>query len=167
MLTIGSGFPDNVTAETLLSSQPKAEVACGLVLNQRQTRLIEPSQEANNQDLISGEDCKINGKLIKTTSRIHLAGEIKAFEVQELNNLKLFMDVFQNSLNELRISSIAPLQEYEYNNLSKREQLWRNVKRRVEADLSNMRARADNIRMEPPFILGLKSLLRILARRQL
>lgn len=163
MLSIGSSFKDAEIAETLLSSQPKAEVACGLVLNQRQTRLTISNQGADYNELISGEDCEINGKLIVTTSGIHLEGEIKTFEVKELNNLKLFLDAFHEALKELRISSIAPLQEY--NNAIRREQLWRYVKRGVEADLLTMTGQADSIRMEPPFILGLKSLLRVLARR--
>ncbi|KAL6968783.1 hypothetical protein U1Q18_052013 [Sarracenia purpurea var. burkii] len=121
------------------------------------------NQGADYDELISGEDCEINGELIGTTSRIHLEGEIKTFEVKELNNLKLFIDAFHKALNDLRISSIAPLQEY--NNATRREQLWRYVKRGVEADLLTMTGQADSIRMEPPFILGLKSLLRVLARR--
>ena len=161
MLSIGSSFEDAETAETLLSSQPKAEAACGLVLNN--TKLTISNQGSDYEDLISGEDCEINGGLIGTTSRIHLEGEIKAFEVKELNNLKLFLDAFHNALKELRISSIAPLPEY--NDPKKLEQLWRNVKRGVENDLITMTGQADKIRVEPPFILGLKSLLRVLARR--
>ena len=163
MLSIGSSFKDAEIAETLLSSQPKAEVACGLVLDQRQTRLKILNQGADYDELISGEDCEINGELIRTTSRIPLEGEIEAFEVKDLNNLKLFIDAFHNALKELRISSIAPLPEY--NDANRREQLWRYVKRGVEADLFTMTGQADSIRIQPPFILGLKSLLRVLARR--
>ena len=165
MLSAGSSFKDTKEA-TWLSSQPKAEVACGLVLDQRQTKLIIPNTSNNEgyyEDLIAGESCQVNGKSIEATSRLQLEVYNNDIRIQEINNLKLFIDAFHNALNELRVSNIAPLQEY--NHANSREKLWKDIKRGVEADLSNMTGQADNIRMEPPFILGLKSLLRILARR--
>ncbi|WP_375493380.1 hypothetical protein [uncultured Nostoc sp.] len=158
MLSKGSGFPDT-RKETRLSLIPKAEVACGLVLDQRETRL--QGLEQDDDFVIAGEDFNINGTLIPWTSRLRLEGEIAMFEVPELSNLRNFIDDFHIALQELRIKSIKPLTNYKDD--SWREKLWNDIKEGVDADCLKITGDANYIRSEPPFILGLKSLLRVLA----
>ncbi|MBD2625585.1 hypothetical protein [Trichormus variabilis] len=160
MLSKGSGFPDT-KEETLLSSKPKAEVACGLVLNQRETRLKVEQDE--DDDVIAGEDCYVNGNLIPWKSRFCLTGTVESVKVQDLTNLRSFLDDYHAALIELRITNIKPLKDYQ--NEEEREKIWRETIRLTEAELLKMEGLADEIRVEPPFILGLKSLLRVLARR--
>lgn len=160
MLSKGSGFPDT-KEETLLSSKPKAEVACGLVLNQRETRLNVEQDE--DDDVIAGEDCYVNGNLIPWKSRFRLTGTVESVKVQDLTNLRSFFDDYHAALIELRITNIKPLKDYQ--NEEEREKFWRETIRLTEAELLKMKGPADEIRVEPPFILGLKSLLQVLARR--
>ncbi|MGL4501226.1 MAG: hypothetical protein ACRCU2_19295, partial [Planktothrix sp.] len=154
MLSKGSGFADT-QEPTVLSSRPKAEVACGLVLDQRQTRLI--GLDDDNEDLFPGEDCYVNGTFQSWADPLKLPENVQTFEIRELPNLTSFLDEFHQALTDLRIRSIKPLAEYK--DESKQERLWRDTNRRLESELLNMTGNIDNIRKEPPFILALKALL--------
>ena len=156
-----------------MSSNPKAEVACGLVLDQNETRLTGLQQE--DDDVFAGEDCFVNGQPIEWRDRLNLLkfGEIETFKVKRsdfeeedssLANLKQFLDDFQQTFQQKRIVSIKPLENYDDEEW--RQKLWNNVSRRVEAELTKMMGRkAEDIRVEPPFIIGLKALLKELSER--
>jgi len=161
MLAKGSGFQDT-KEKTVLSSRPKAEVACGLV---SQGTKLTGLQHNQDDDVISGEDCYVNGKLIAKHSRFRLDGNIKTCEVKELRNLRNFLDDFHTALIDLKIESIKPLKEYKNKNESDIGRIWKATERLLEAELLKMTGLADDIRVEPPFIIGLKSLLRVLAKR--
>ncbi|MGL4499893.1 MAG: hypothetical protein ACRCU2_12585, partial [Planktothrix sp.] len=154
MLSKGSCFTDT-QEPTVLSSRPKAEVACGLVLDQRQTRLI--GLDDDNEDLFPGENCIVNGTFQSWADPLKLPENVQTFEIRELTNLTSFLDEFHQALTDLRIRSIKPLAEYR--DESKRERLWSDTNRRLESELLNMTGNIDNIRQEPPFILALKALL--------
>jgi hypothetical protein len=173
MLSKASGFEDT-KEDTLLSSQPKAEVACGLVLDQLNTKLRGLEQE--DDDVIPGEDCSVkeqdengqeNERKIDWTSRLRLRGEVQGFEVANLMNLRNFVEEYHKAIQDLRIRSIKPLPRYRDEEW--RKKLWKETEKGLQADCINIRGDANYIRLEPPFIIGLKSMLRFLAtelRRQ-
>ena len=161
MFSRASGYEDR-QEETSLSTQPKAEVACGLVLDQNKTRLT--GLEKEDEDMFAGEDCIVNGQPIKWCDRLNLMQfeNIDTFTVNSLRNLKQFLDDFHEALKEKRILNIKPLEHYE--NKKWLERLWRDVDHNVEAQLTKMMGRkAEDIRPKPPFIIGLKALLKQLS----
>ncbi|MFM7790011.1 MAG: hypothetical protein ACKO90_18410, partial [Microcystis panniformis] len=81
-----------------------------------------------------------------------------------LANLQKFLEDFQQAFKELKITSIKPLKQYDDEQW--RNSLWTNVKRSVESNLTNLEGRnSEDVRVEPPFILGLKALLKELNSR--
>ncbi len=135
-----------------------------LVLDQNETRLTGLEEE--DEDIFAGEDCIVNGQPIEWCDRLNLMQfeNIDTFTVNSLSNLKQFLDDFHKALKEKRILNIKPLKQYE--NKEWRERLWRDVEREVENELTNMEKRkAKDIRPEPPFIIGLKVLLKQLSDR--
>lgn len=170
MLSKGSGFPDKAKEPTRLSSQPKAEVACGLVANQKETRLkgLDYNEDEDNKIVFSGEECCVNGdkdNLFGAYSRLKLPDKINKIEVRELSHLKSFFEDFHQSLKELKIPSIKPLAEYKDKGSSDFDAFWKRVETKFEEELYKMNGDIEEIRVEPPFILGLKSLLRVLGER--
>ncbi|MGI0496157.1 hypothetical protein [Limnospira platensis] len=154
MLSKGSSFPDRAE-RTVLSSQPKAEVACGLVLDQNATRL--QGLQGGDGEPFAGEDCLVNGEEISWSDRLQLPQEVNTFEVAELTYLESFLEDFHQALTDLRIQSIQPLEVYR--DERRREGLLRDTKRTLDVKLMNMTGNVNNIRKEPPFILELKALL--------
>ncbi|MDJ0903435.1 MAG: hypothetical protein QNJ55_32025 [Xenococcus sp. MO_188.B8] len=159
MLSEGSGFEDT-REKTVLSSQPKAEVACGLVLDQRNSNLRDLHEDDDDAPF-AGEECCINGEIISFTSQLKLEGQINTFTSQ-LSNLKDFLDKYHDAIKELKLKRIKPLKCYKDDNLQEKEKLWRSVDRIVEDELLNMTGDANEIRIEPPFVTGLKALLTVL-----
>jgi hypothetical protein len=153
----------------MLSSKPKAEVACGLVLDQENTRL--QGLQDDDESIFAGEDCEINGKLFSWQDRLNLSQfrQIESFKLYgegdaQLSNLQHFLEDFQASLREMKVTSIKPLQKYD--DKQWRTSLWDKVKRSIQQHWDNLQGRnSEDIRVEPPFIIGLKALLRELNTR--
>ncbi len=170
LLSKASGF-ENKKEPTVLSSKPKAEVACGLVLDQNVTRLT--GLQDDDEVIFAGEDCEVNGVAFGWQDRLDLTQfqEIESFklvgsddEEVGLANLQKFLEDFQQAFKELKITSIKPLRQYDDEQW--RNSLWTNVKRSVEYNLTNLEGRnSEDVRVEPPFILGLKALLKELNSR--
>lgn len=169
MLSKGSGFP--ATGEdTRLSEKPKAEVACGLVADQKETKLRGMDAEDENE-VFAGEECLVNGQPVGAYERIRLPDQVNKFEVPELGTLQAFLEDFHQALKDLKITSIKPLKEYKSQPNSQssqsREKLWQKIKTKVHVDLKKIQGSREDISSgEPPFILGLKWLLYFLARRE-
>ncbi|MCL2925802.1 MAG: hypothetical protein MGF17_14595, partial [Trichodesmium sp. MAG_R04] len=168
MLIKGSGFYDHILEKTRLSQRPGDEVACGLVLGR--TKLTGLGRKTKDP-LIAGEDCEINGELIDWRERLEFEGNIRELEIPDLVQLKTFLDDFHGSLKELEIEEILPLQDYELGDepgaepeFAYNQTLWRNTQRELMNVLLNMRGETDDIPVEPPFIMGLKALLHVLAK---
>jgi hypothetical protein len=168
MLTKGSGFEDRILEKTRLSQRPKDEVACGLVLGR--TRLTGLGKKTKDP-LIAGEDCEINGNPIDWSERLEFEGNIRELKIPHLVQLRTFLDDFHVSLKELEIEEILPLQDYELGDepgaepeSTYNQTLWRNTQRELTNVLLNMKGETDDIRVEPPFIIGLKALLHVLAK---
>ncbi|GCA69255.1 hypothetical protein MiYa_00780 [Microcystis aeruginosa NIES-2519] len=170
LLSKASGF-ENKKEPTVLSSKPKAEVACGLVLDQNVTRLT--GLQDDDEVIFAGEDCEVNGKAFGWQDRLDLTQfqKIESFklvgsddEEVGLANLQKFLEDFQQAFKELKITSIKPLRQYDDEQW--RNSLWTKVKRSVESNLTNLEGRnSEDVRVEPPFILGLKALLKELNSR--
>lgn len=164
MLSKASGFEDTEVT-TRLSKNLKDEVACGLVL--KDTKL-EGLTRKTKDPLIAGEQCEINGKQIDWNSRLQLAEEdedLEAFTIPKLVQLPKFIYDFHVALRELEIEGIKPLQGYKRSlDLQDNENLWRNTNRELTNVLLKIKGKSENIRFEPPYMLGLKALLRVLGK---
>ncbi|OCR00799.1 hypothetical protein BCD67_24010 [Oscillatoriales cyanobacterium USR001] len=158
MLSRASGFEDT-REDVKLSRNPKSEVARGLVANQRDTRLQGLDDEEENE-VFCGEDCLVNDNLISTYARLTLPDNIRKFEVTELRKIEEFLNEFDSALTELKIRSIKPLNRWR--NDTEKQNLLERTKRKLENKLLKMTGQKNDIKVEPPFILGLKALLEVL-----
>jgi hypothetical protein len=163
MLSKGSGFPDTEEI-TRLSQKPKDEVACGLVLGKTK---LTGLRKKDKDPLIAGENCEVNGTLIDWRDRLELEGNIVTFQVSEFEQLRNFLDEFNLALRELNIDGLKPMGNYSPSvglEPSYSDKLWRKTRDELRKVTLEIKGEADNIRVEPPFILGLKALLRVLGK---
>ncbi|TFI50782.1 hypothetical protein BLD44_029795 [Mastigocladus laminosus UU774] len=164
MLSKASGFED-VEVPTRLSQNPKDEVACGLVLHDTK---LQDLKRRTKDPLIAGEQCEINGRTIDWNSRLELEEdeeEIEKFAIPKLVQLPKFLYDFHVALRDLEVEGIKPLQGYRRSlDLQDNEKLWRDTNRELTNVLLKIRGKSENIRFEPPYILGLKALLRVLGK---
>ena len=162
MLSQGSSFPDTEEI-TRLSIKPKDEVACGLV--RERTKLQGLTRKPKNL-IISGEDCEINGQPISWRERLELEGNIEEFHVpEEMLQLRNFLDQFNLALKELEVDGLTPLPNYQPSQgMEANQRLWKDVYKELKRVTLEIKGDAKNIRPEPPFILGLKALMRVLGK---
>ncbi|MEC4887016.1 MAG: hypothetical protein SAL70_37755 [Scytonema sp. PMC 1070.18] len=166
MLSQGSGFED-IEVETRLSGNPKDEVACGLVLNETK---LQGLQKKAKDPLIAGESCVINGELFDGDSRLDIDPDDgdKDFELKipQLVMLPQFLYDFHVALRELEIEGITRLDNYNRSpEIDKNKKLWSDVQKELTNLLLSMKGKSENVRLEPPFILGLKALLKVLGKQ--
>ncbi|UKO96829.1 hypothetical protein [Nostoc sp. UHCC 0870] len=91
--------------------------------------------------------------------------EITQFTIPQLVQLPKFIYDFHVALRELEIEGIKPLQGYKRSlDLQENEKLWRDTNRALTDSLLKIKGSSENIRFEPPYILGLKALLRVLGK---
>jgi len=161
-----------------VSDKPKEEAACGLVVDGK--KLGSPA--STEDELIAGESCTIGSHRFEWDSSItldaSLVGNIKKFEVakspEELVNLPQFLYWFHKGLKSNQDIIIPSVKDYSLGDPSKTEQenldntiqdnsiLWKRVVKQLQGSLVPVED-ADNIRLEPPFILALKALIEVLA----
>jgi hypothetical protein len=165
MLAAPSGL-EEIEQFTQLSQRPKDEVVCGLVMDK--TKLA--SLDKKDKDLlIAGENCKINSREISWTSRLELDGDenISEFTISQLDHLKRFVEDFNRGLKDLNIEEIKPFNTYQRKtglNPKYSEKLWSETHKEMRKMLLDIKGKSDDIRIEPPFIIGLKALLKVLAK---
>lgn len=167
MMSIASGFPDTEEL-TRLSENPKDEAACGLVLKDRRLQGLGRKEK---DPIVAGEDCIISGEKFGWQQRLEFKGSsITKYEIPALNQLKLFLNAFHLSLDELGIDGIEPLEKYEIKEYiddpepDYNEKLWRATERELRNSLNSIQGKVEDIREEPPFIMALKALLRVLGK---
>jgi len=171
MMNIASGFPDT-EQRTYLSKNPKDEAAWGLVLKDKELKGLDRKAK---DPIIAGEDCIIGSKESQETfgwrERLTLrTKEINRgdYKIPALNQLKLFLDAFHISLDNLEIQGIKPLESYglkeheydpepDYNH-----KLWKATERELADSLNDIKGKVEDINEDAPFMLGLKALLRVL-----
>ena len=158
------GFKD-IKVDIFLSPNPKDEVAFGLVLDQTKLNGLDRNED---DDLIAGERYKVGNVEKSQETRFVLdSGEIQTFDIPALPELQRFLYVFHAALKELRVEQITPLPKPLYTpslDSKVNEDLWRTTKRRLDKMIldNKQQKSADDVRFEPPFIMGLKALLVVL-----
>jgi hypothetical protein len=178
MLSKGSGFEDDeIIVTTRLSQNPKDEVACGLVLDDTELNKKDNDEAKKKRRkpkekdfLIAGEGCYVNGDFIDAESRLkkfESDDKLKEFKIPELTNVSRFLYDFHMALIELDIEDIKPLPGYTRKpEIDSNKNFWREVGDELTNLLLEFKGKKfDEIRLEPPFILGLKALLKVLAKQ--
>ena len=163
MLSKASGFEDTKEV-TQLSTRPKDEVACGLVLDKTPLGGLDIKK---SEPIVAGEDCIINGKPIQWNEYLDLQGNIADFEIPELSQIAYFLDEFNQGLIDVGADGLTPMGQFTSGDgLESRykDRLFRDVKKELTKTLVHVKGDSDKIRIEPPFILGLKALLQVLAK---
>lgn len=159
MLSKASNF-DDTHEITCLSTRPKDEVAFGLVLDETPLGGLT-SKKA--EPVIAGEDCTVNDEPIEWYQYLDLGEKnIKGFKIPKLNKVPEFLDEFNNAFTDLDIEGLTPMPTYGDSNY--KDKLWREVHKELTTNLIKIKGDSENIRVEPPFILGLKALLRVLGK---
>jgi hypothetical protein len=165
ILSKASGFEDTEVA-TQLSQNLKDEVACGLVLN---TTKLQGLKKKMKDPLIAGEYSEVNGRSMDWNQRLELLEEedgIEDFRIPKLQILPKFLYDFHMTLKELEIEGIKPLEGYKRSpDFQANEKLWRETNRELTNVLLKIKGKSDEIRLEPPYILGLKALLKVLGKQ--
>ncbi len=162
ILSKASGFPDT-NEITRLSTRPKDEVACGLVLDRTPLGGIISKKP---EPVIAGEDCEVNGQKITWKDYLELEGNITGFDMPQLQEVPAFLNEFNTAVKEIDIQGLKPMPAFKNGELesSYKDRLWREVHKELRTNLVHIRGDSENIRVEPPFILGLKALLRVLGK---
>jgi hypothetical protein len=169
MLSLASGFEDS-RVSTYLSPSPKDEVACGLVIAdpkgpQGANQLIGLDRK-DPDFMIAGEACEINGQRLDWNSRMEFKDKLDTIKVPTLTQLPQFLKSFHIALDNLDIEGMQPLTGYTLSeDIQANAPLWKDTQRSLQAALLRMAGNAEDVRPEPPFILGLKALLETLGKQ--
>ena len=162
LLSRGAGMEDT-KQETLLSRRPKDEVACGLVLDD--TKLKGFSYRSRGSAPIPAEAYTMNGISYSWDQPMVIDNDINTigeFKIHNLDNLNNYLYEFHRALRDLQIEGIKPLPGYHLSNsFSDNPQLWEKTERSLTNLLQDGKftGAANEVQIQPPFILGLKALL--------
>jgi hypothetical protein len=168
MVADASGLNEGSGSNTQISQRPKDEAACGLVIDKSKLKGLD---RKTKDPLIAGEACKLNGYEITFDQRMTLEDEdiSKIEPPQRLDQLVKFIEAFNKGIKDLEIEEeIKPFSQYQRKtglDAKYTEELLGKTTtelRRMLLDIND--AGGDKLREEPLFILGLKSLLRVLAK---
>lgn len=168
MMSIASGFTDT-EEPTRLSQNPKDEAACGLVLKDKKLKGLNKKEK---DYVIAGENCQIDSEKYSWQDRLEFKTKtISKYQISELNQLKRFLDAFHESLDDLGIDGIKPLEGYEFEkeypddpDPDYNQKLWKATAKELKDSLNSIKGDVEDISEQPPFILGLKALLKVLAK---
>jgi hypothetical protein len=165
---------------SLVSTSPKEEAACGLVVNNVHLR----DTTIDENELIAGEPCKIgsyvfdwNSYIKFDTNSIENINSLKVVDkAEELINLPRFLYWFHKRLKANPDINIPAIKGYSTGNSKKTDEdnleetitqnkpLLDKVVRKLKQSLVLQKgATTESIRLEPPFIIALKALLEVLA----
>jgi len=164
MLACGSGFEDT-GAPTRLSKKPKDEVACGLVLDPIN---LQGLNMINQDSVIMGENCELNGIPLSWNQRLETGEDVASFRIPTFSHLAKFLYDFHDALEAMEIEGIRPIKDFKRSfKPSDNRKIWEGTRRELEQLLQSqiLQENASRIRIEPPFILGLKALLNHLGRK--
>jgi hypothetical protein len=162
MLSQASGFAD-LHVPSALSPLPKDEAACGLVMADSQLKDMDRYQD---DPLIAGEAYEVNGKTFDWNTRMQMSGTLDNWTIPQLAQLNSFLNGFHQTLQDKRIEGIPGFENYQVSeDPEQNSDLWRETSRELKRMLLTLKGNVDDVRVEPPFILGLKALLQVLGRR--
>ncbi len=167
LLSKASGL-ETVSDSTRVSSAPQDEIACGLVLSKTKLSGLDPKIKDRP---IAGESFTINGKEFLFGDRLNvenIGDSLNSYTIPDLHNLRELVDRFNEAVVDLGIEDVKPLDNYDESKkcLDKAysDRLWDKVDRELHNVLLNISSEATKMCEEPPFILGLKALLTVLAK---
>jgi hypothetical protein len=168
MVADASGLQETSGSDTQISQRPKDEAACGLVLGKTKLQGLE---RKTTDQLIAGENCRINGQNVGFDQRMEAGGDdIKSIEAPPtLDRLIDFVNAFNEGIKDLEIEEeIRPFSQYRRGaglEKSYADALFNKTMIELRSTLINInKGDAEMLRVEPPFILGLKALMRVLAK---
>jgi hypothetical protein len=167
MVADASNLQETSGSDTQISQRPKDEAACGLVLDKSKLQGLE---RRTKDPLIAGENCRINGEDINFDQRMVVDGDITSIEAPpRLDRLIDFINSFNKGIKDLEIEEeIKPFSQYRKGSgLEERyaDELFDKTTTELRSMLININnSDGEKLRLEPPFILGLKALMRVLAR---
>jgi hypothetical protein len=151
-----------------MSRKPGDEVACGLVLNKTKLQGLKPRTK---DPLIAGESCRINGQNVSFDQRMSADGDdITLIEAPpQLDRLIDFINSFNQGIKDLGIEEeIKPFSQYLQGSgleAGYSEELFDKTMTELRSTLININnGDSEKFLVEPSFILGLKSLMKVLAR---
>jgi len=158
-----AGFGAGVkgSAGTTLSDAFKDETACGLISKGIN---LQGDFDPRDEVMIAGEQLIINGLVFKTLDSVSLPPEmnsIESFSLGNLDELKQFVQNYDEAITNLRINSLLPLRK-----LTSMDVLWDDVETQVRAIcLDRIKKEISDLEPEPGFIIGLRALSNTLARK--
>jgi serine/threonine protein kinase len=168
MIADSSGLTENDSV-IRNSRRPGDEVACGLVLNKSKLKGLK-SRDIKDP-LIAGENCRINGQNVGFDQRMSVAGDdITLIEAPpQLDRLIDFINSFNEGIKDLGIEEeIKPFSQYRKDSgleAGYSEELFDKTMTELRSTLININnGDGEQLQVEPPFILGLKALMKVLAR---
>jgi hypothetical protein len=168
MVADGSNLKETTGSDTQISQRPNDEVACGLVL--RETKL-QGLEQKTKDPLIAGENCLINGQNVGFNKRMIVGDEdITSIEAPEqFDRLVDFINSFNEGIKDLGIEEeIKPFSQYRKGvglEAKYAQGLFDKTMIELRAMLVVINSDDDKpLQIEPPFILGLKALLSVLAK---
>jgi hypothetical protein len=168
MVADGSGLQETSGSDTQISQRPKDEAACGLVLDKSKLQGLE---RRTKDPLIAGENCRINGQNVGFDQRMEAGGDdISSIEAPAtLDRLVDFINSFNEGIKDLEIEEeIKTFSQYRRGSgleASYADALLDKTMTELRSTLININnGDGEKLRVEPPFILGLKALMRVLAK---
>ena len=154
MLQIKAAGCEDGNGSTTMSDAYKDETACGLISSGVN---LEGNFDPSSDYMVSGANLQINDLVFKPTDRVelpHLIEKITSYELTDLNDIKQFVENYDNSIAELRINSLMPIRQ-----LCDMDTLWVAVEREVRSlCLAKVDMKTSDLVPEPAFILGLRAL---------
>ncbi len=166
ILANASGLKEASTSSTRISQRPQDEIAFGLVSSKSRLHGLEHNIK---NSMIAGENCRINGQNVGFDQRMEAGGDdISSIEAPAtLDRLVDFINSFNEGIKDLEIEEeIKPFTQYRRGSgleASYADALMDKTMTELRSTLINNGDR-ERLRVEPPFILGLKALMRVLAK---
>jgi hypothetical protein len=160
MLQINASGCEAGNASTTMSDAYKDETACGLISSG-----VNLSGDFDPRDdvMISGARLLINDLSFNAGDRVklpHSMKKIERYELPDLDAIRSFVNVYDESIAKLRIRSLLPIRQ-----LCDLDTLWGEVETEVRSlCLAKVGQEASNLEHEPGFILGLRALSNTLGR---
>jgi hypothetical protein len=162
MIADGSNLQEITSSDTQISQRPKDEVACGLVLDKSKLRGLDRNAK---DSLIAGENCRINGQNVSFHQRMSF--DVNSIEEPpQFDRLIDFINSFNKGIKDLGIEEeIKPFSQYHKDSGLEPEYaeiLFEKTMTELHSNMIGLNY-SDQTQIEPPFLLGLKALLKVLA----
>ncbi len=160
MLQVKSSGCEPATASTTMSDAYKDETSCGLISSG--VNLIGDF-DPRDDVMICGATLIINELTFKAGDRVDLPrsmNRIERYELPDLDELRSFVEHYDDSIAELRIRSLLPIRQ-----LCDLDTFWGEVETELRSIcLAKIGQEASDLEPEPGFIVGLRALNNTLGR---